>query len=163
MIKEKELREMRQPVRYKDGQNITLTTLQEALQYKAQENGIPVAFYADQIKSGGMLGGSTEECAVMYHPEHKEDYFKIAIIVKHQGNYAFVTINDFGKSTLLGNEGSKQHLKDTFKQGSGAEKVGALVGAGIRRIAKGGANKQKLEQEQMWYTIVSDIFDELDI
>lgn len=76
-------------------------------------------------------------------------------------NYAFVTVNDFGTSKLLGNEGSHEFLMDTLKHGSGSEKVGALVGAGIRRMIKGGRNSQKLEEEQNWYSMVSDIFDEI--
>ena len=161
MIKEKELREMRQPVRYSNAQGITLKTIQEALQHAAQQHGIPVAFYDDQIKFGGLIGGTVEDCIVLYHPNHQKDYFKVAIKLTRQGNFALVTVNDFGTSTLMGNEGSKQHLKDTFKHGSGAEKVGALIGTGLRMMVKGGANKQKLEEEQMWYAAVTDIFDEI--
>jgi len=161
MIKEKDLREMRPAVRYQNGQDITLKTVQEALQHCAQQHGIPVAFYADEIKYGGLIGGSVGECIVLYHPEHEKDYFKVAIRVTHQGNYALVSVNDFGTSKLMGNEGSKEYLKDTLRHGSGAEKAGALIGAGIRMMVKGGSNKQKLEEEQMWYGIVIDIFDEI--
>ncbi len=161
MIKEKDLREMRPSVRYADGNDITLKTVQDAIQHSAQQHGIPVDFYADEVKYGGLIGGGTEECIVLYHPEHQKDYFKLAIRIKRQGNYAFVTVQDFGTSTLMGNEGSKEHLKETFKHGTGAEKVGALIGSGLRKIVKGGANKQKLEAEQMWYSVVTDIFDEI--
>lgn len=161
MIKEKDLREMRPQVRYKDGQSITLQAVQNAIRDCAQANGIPVAFKADQIKYGGLIGGSVVDCIVLYHPEHEKDYFNLAIQVKHQGNYAFISVNDFGTSKLLGNEGSHEFLMDTLKHGSGSEKVGALVGAGIRRMVKGGRNTQKLEEEQNWYNMVSDIFDEI--
>lgn len=161
MIKEKDLREMRPNVRYADGQNITLGTLQTVLQNAANENGIDVAFYTDEVKCGGLIGGSVEPCLVLYHPQHEKDYFKLCIRVKHQGNYAFVSVHDFGVSTQMGNEGSKENLKNIMKSGSGAEKAGALLGAGLRLMFKGGANKQKLEEEQMWYTVVSDIFDQL--
>ena len=42
-----------------------------------------------------------------------------------------------------------------------SEKVGAAIGGGIRNLIVGGANKQKIEEEQMWYAVVSDIFDEV--
>lgn len=161
MIKEKDLREMRPQVRYKDGTGITLQTVKDAITDACRANGIPVAFTSDEVKYGGLIGGSTEPCLVLYHPEHAKDYFRVCIRVKHQGNYAFVQVNDFGSSTLMGNEGSKEMLKDTFKQGTGAEKVGALIGTGLRFIVKGGTNKQKLEEEQNWYAIISDIFDEI--
>ena len=161
MIKEKDLREMRPQVRYKDGQGITLQTVQEAVRACARENGIPVAFRPDQIKYGGLIGGSVVDCIVLYHPEHEKDYFSAAIQVKHQGNYTFVTVNDFGTSRLLGNEGCHAYLMEQLKHGSGAEKVGALVGAGLRRLVKGGRDSQKLEEEQNWYSMVSDLFDEI--
>ena len=161
MIREKDLREMRPNVRYQNGEGITLQALQNALQDAANDNGIPVAFYEDEVKYGGLIGGSTEPCLVLYHPEHEKDYFKICMRIRRQGNYAFVYVNDFGVSTQLGNAGSKEYLKDIMKNGTGSEKVGALVGAGIRMLFKGGANKQKLEEEQAWYAVISDFFDDI--
>ena len=161
MIKEKDLREMRPQVRYRNGQNITLQVLQNAIRGCAQENGIPVAFKSEQIKYGGLIGGNVVDCIVLYHPEHGTDYFNIAIQVKHQGNYAFVSVNYFGNSRLLGNLGSREYLANTLKNGSDADRLGALIGAGIRRVVKGGHNSQKLEEEQNWYSMVSDIFDDI--
>ena len=106
------------------------------------------------------MGGS-EKCLVLYHPDHRRDYWKVCIRIKHHGSYAFVTVNMFGVSTLVGNAEVKQKLKDTMKNADGAEKFGALLGAGIRSLVKGLPNQQKLEEEQMWYSIVSDIFDEV--
>ena len=54
MIKADTLREFRPSVRYKDGSGITLQTVQEAIKDCAQGMGIPVAFYSDQVKSGGV-------------------------------------------------------------------------------------------------------------
>lgn len=51
MIKADELREFRPVVRYRDGNQITLQTVQEAIKDCAQGMGIPVAFYTDQVKS----------------------------------------------------------------------------------------------------------------
>ena len=161
MIKEKDLREMRPQVRYKNGQDITLQTVQNALSDAADEAGIPIAFRDDEVKYGGLIGGSTEPCIVLYHPEHPTDYFNICVRVKHQGAYAFVTVNDFGQSRLLGNQGSHEYLVDTLKHGSNSERIGALMGAGVRRLVKGGRNNQKLEEEQNWYAMVEDIFDEI--
>ncbi len=164
MIKEKDLREMRPRVRYQNGSSITLKTIQNALQDYFNDAAIPVAFYADQIKYGGLIGGSTEDCVVLYHPQHENDYFKVAITVQYQGKFALVTVNDFGSSTQLGNQGSKEMLKEAFKFGSGvatSEKVGMLIGAGARRLLKGGVDQKKLREEQDWYQFVSEAFDEI--
>jgi len=161
MIKEKDLREMRPNVRYQNGESITLQTLQNALQDAANAHGIAVAFYADEVKYGGLIGGGTEPCLVLYHPEHEKDYFKVCIRVKKQGNYAFVSVNDFGQSRQLNNASCQDFRKDVYKNGSMSEKIGAAIGGGIRNLIVGGTNKQKLEEEQMWYAIVGDMFDEI--
>lgn len=162
MIKEKDLRELRPRVRYEDRDNgITLQYLQVLLEQYFQKAGIPIAFRDDVIKFGGLLGGSTQECLVIYHPEHEKDYFNIAVHMKRQGVYVFVTVNDFGESRLFGNQGSSEFLKETLANGDGAEKVGALIGAGIRRLLKGGVDKRKLEDEQDWYLFLRDAFDDI--
>lgn len=161
MIKADDLREFRPQYRYTDGLDITLATVQAVIKEAAAERGLPVAFKPDQVKSGSLFSPTIENCVVLYHPEHENDYYKICIRVSYQGNCAFVSINDFGKSRLEGNAGSRDFLKETLKHGSGAEKVGALIGAGARRIIKGGANKVKFEQEQQYYTCIADLFDDV--
>ena len=161
MIKEKELREMRPQVRYRNGKDITLEVIKEALKNAADDAGVPVGFREDVVLTGGLLSGTGENCLVLFHPEHPKDYFNICVRVKYQGNYAFVTVNDFGVSRLLGNKGSHDYLMETLKHGKNSERVGALIGSGMRRLVRGAHNNQKLEEEQMWYTIISDIFDDI--
>lgn len=73
MIKADELREFRPVVRYRDGSAITLRTVQDAIKDCAQGMGIPVAFYNDQVKSGGLFNKTIEDCIVLYHPEHQKN------------------------------------------------------------------------------------------
>ncbi len=164
MLKEKELTQTRE-VRVPNGQGITLSQVRNALQNEADANGLPIAFASDQIKFGGLIGGSTEDCLVVYHPDHQRDYFNTAVRLKHQGNYAFLTVYDFGTSRLLGNAATAQYTKDAVKNafhgGSKAEAVGALVGKGLRTLFKGGSNKQKQEEEENWYVMLNDIFDNI--
>jgi hypothetical protein len=165
MIKADELREFRPQVRYQNGEGITLMTVQEAIKDCAMKMGIPVAFRWDQVKSGGLFNSSVEDCLVIYHPEHERDYFKFCIRVRRQGVYAFVDINEFGESkqmnkayrSELAKEGAKGYLKagDEYEAGKMAGKViGGLIGSL-------GKSKAKLEEEQMYYQCVFDIFDEI--
>lgn len=62
MIKIDELREFRPTYKYDNGSGITLDAVKEALSAEAEKNGIPVAFYADQVKSGGMFNKKIEDC-----------------------------------------------------------------------------------------------------
>lgn len=158
MIKADTLREFRPSVRYKDGNSITLQTVQEAINDCAQGMGIPVAFYNEQVKSGGLFNSSVEDCIVMYHPEHQNDYFKFCIRVSHQGNYAFVSVNDFGQSKQINKAGRAEAYQQDRKGKSMSYKVGSMIGQGLTTIGK---SKQKFEEEQMYYQCVFDIFDEI--
>lgn len=158
MIKADTLREFRPSVRYKDGNGITLQTVQVAIKDCAQGMGIPVAFYSDQVKSGGLFNSSVEDCIVMYHPEHQSDYFKFCIRVARQGAYAFVSVNDFGQSKQMAKADRAELAKQDRRGKSMSYKVGSLIGQGIANIGK---SKQKLEEEQMYYQCVFDIFDEI--
>lgn len=158
MIKADELREFRPVVRYRDGKNITLQIVQDAIEDCAQGMGIPVAFYADQVKSGGMFNKTVEDCIVLYHPAHQYDYFKICVRVSHQGSYAFVSAMDFGTSKQMNKACQVKACKEDRKGKSMSYKVGSLIGQGIITI---GRNKTKLEEEQNYYACIIDIFDEI--
>lgn len=158
MIKADNLREFRPSVRYKDGNGITLQTVQDAIKDCAQGMGIPVAFYSDQVKSGGLFNSSVEDCLVMYHPEHESDYFKFCIRVNRQGSYAFISVNDFGKSSQMAKADRAEFAAADRKGKSMSYKLGSLATQGLMNIGK---SKQKLEAEQMYYQCVFDIFDEI--
>jgi len=158
MIKADELREFRPQVRYQNGEGITLGTVQDAIKDCADKMGIPVAFENDQVKSGGLFNSSVEDCIVMYHPDHRSDYFRFCIRVKRQGVYAFVSINDFGKSSQMAKADRAEFAKADRQGKSMSYKVGSMIGQGLMNIGK---SKQKLEEEQMYYQCVFDIFDEI--
>lgn len=140
MIKADTLREFRPSVRYKDGNGITLQTVQEAIKDCAQGMGVPVAFYNEQVKSGGLFNSSVEDCIVMYHPEHQNDYFKFCIRVGRQGTYAFVSVNDFGQSKQMAKADRAEFAKQDRKGKSMSYRVGSMIGSGIANIGK---SKQK--------------------
>lgn len=158
MIKVDELREFRPQVRYQNGEGITLMTVQDAIEDCAMKMGIPVAFRGDQLKSGGLFNSTVEDCLVMYHPEHERDYFKFCIRVKRQGVYAFVSINDFGQSSQMNKAGRAEACKADRAGKTMSYKIGSLIGQGLSTVGK---NKAKLEEEQMYYQCVFDIFDEI--
>ena len=94
----------------------------------------------------------------MYHPEHERDYFKFCIRVKRQGVYAFVMVNDFGQSKQMNKANTAEFMKQDRKGQSMSYKVGSMIGQGLRTLGK---SSQKLEEENMYYQCVFDIFDEI--
>ncbi|MCM1541011.1 MAG: hypothetical protein NC121_07100 [Blautia sp.] len=158
MIKENDLREFRDMVRYQNGEGITLQTVQEALKDCAMKMGIQVAFRGDQVKSGGLFNSSVGDCIVMYHPEHENDYFKFCIRVRKQGTYAYVSVNDFGNSKQMAKAGRAEAYQQDRQGKDMSYKIGSMIGQAVTTIGK---NKAKLEEEQMYYQCVMEMFDEI--
>jgi len=158
MISVDVLREFRPIIRYPDGSSITLYAVQNAITERAKEMGLPIAFYQDQVKSGGMFNKVIEDCIVMYHPAHPNDYFKFCIRVSHQGSYAFVNIMDFGSSKQMSKAGQIAAYKEDRQGQSMSYKVGSLIGQAFASI---GSNKAKLEEEQNYYSCITDLLDEI--
>ena len=78
--------------------------------------------------------------------------------MKYEGSYAFISVNDFGQSKQMAKADRAEFAKQDRKGKSMSYKVGSMIGQGIANIGK---NKQKLEEEQMYYQCVFDIFDEI--
>ena len=154
MLKEKNLVEARDQLRIQDGTGVTLSTIQDALKDCANRHGVPLAFENDQAKFGGLIGGATYDCLGAYHPDHKKDYFNFVVIVKYQGNYAFVQTFMTAGADFKGS--FKRMVSDPDLTGA----VGQLLGSGVKALFSLGRNKQKLEEERNWYAMANDIFDE---
>lgn len=124
----------------------------------AQEAGVSVDFYSDQVKSGGLFNKSVEDCFVMYNPEHKNDYYLICIRVQHQGNLAYVIINDFGSSSQMDKFARSEYAKQDRRGKSLSYKIGSVIGSTVRNLGK---NRQKLEEEQRYYDSVQHVLDQV--
>ncbi len=127
-------------VRFPNGNNVNLMTVREAIQNEADENGIPVAFREDQLKSGGLFNKQIEDILVMYNPEHENDYLKFVIRVQHMGKYAFMHVYNMG--------GSKNYRdSNAAAGGSTLKQITGLLGG----------RNAKLQAEEQYYTILADV------
>lgn len=134
-------------LRFRDGSGVNLVSLQEALQDECDANGIPVAFRSDILKTGGLLNKQTEEVLVLYNTEHPKDYLQFMIRVTHQGRYAFLDVFKVG--------GSKNFARNY--RATGGLGTGAAVVQGAFNLLSG--HKQKLQEEENFYTILTDCFE----
>lgn len=142
MIDLKHIRDFRPSVRYMDGASITLQTIQEALKDGAQRYGIPLGFEFDQVKSGGMFSKTVEDCLVLYHPERRKHYYQPVVRIQRQGNVTFVHVGLWGMS-------SNDQMAD------------ATSDSGFFAKAVLGPKKNKIEEEQNYYSILNAILDEV--
>ena len=105
-----------------------------------------------------MFNKKIEDCIVMYHPEHRNDYFLFCIRVQQEGNLAFVAVNDFGASKQMDKFARAEYAKQDRRGKDMSYKIGSMIGSGIRNIGK---SKQKLEAEQNYYDAVQYILDQV--
>ena len=131
------------PVRFPDGENITLAAVREAIQNGADASGIPVAFNENQVKSGTVFNRKVEDVLVMYNPEHANDYLYFIIRIQYMGKYAFMHIYNMG--------GSKN-----YQNFNDAAEGGFLGGLAKAKILAGGG-KAKLQAEEQYYAILKDV------
>lgn len=157
MLHEKDMGEFL-PTAYTDDPNgsITLQNFQSLLSQKAQQVGLPIAFDLDEVKSGGLFNKVVESCLVVYHPEHRKDYFNFCIRVSHEGNRAYVYFSQFGESAQIKKENIADANREARRGQSLAFKMGNMVASGLRTM---GRNKAKLEAEQRYYSELSDLFE----
>ena len=158
MIKTTELREFYPVVRYQEGNGISLQAIAGAIQHAADQKQIPVAFYSDRVKSGNPLAPNFEDCLVLYHPDHRTDYYKICIRVSYQGSYAFVKLMDFGNSA----QGSKFDREEAMKQDRRGKSVSYKIGSLVsQKLITLGKSQAKYDAENTYYVCLHDIFDEV--
>ena len=158
MIKIDELREFRPTYRYENGENISLEAVQNVLAAEAKKHDVPVAFYANQVKSGSFFNKQIENCIVMYPPEHRYDYFTFCIRVQHQGSIVYVAVNDFGSSKQMDKFARAEYAKHDREGKELSYQIGSMIGAEIRNIGK---SKRKLEEEQNYYDAVQYVLDQV--
>ena len=154
MIKADQLKEVRKDTVYKEGKDITLLTLQKELKETAEKYQIQIAFTNDQIKSGGMFNSTTVDCLVVYHPKHPTDYFRYAVSIRRQGVMAYVSVNYFGSSKQTGKAGVSKDALSNLKEGN----LGTAMLGGLMSLGK---NKNKLEEENNFYSALDQIIDEV--
>lgn len=135
------------PVRFPDGKNVNLRTVQAAIKNACDEAGIPIAFGDEQLKSGGLFNKQVEDVLRMYNPDHASDYLRFVIRVQHMGNYAFMHVYNMG--------GSKNFGADNR---AGA---GGLTGGFQKALNFVGGHNAKLQAEEQYYQILQDCLENI--
>lgn len=162
MILGKNLVDIRPQIRIQQGGEVTLEAIERKLHQIANGMGVPMSFAHDKVQFGGLIGSlvgsNIEECLTVCNPSHPSDYFNYAIRVKHQGVYAFVSIQSFGSSRQLKKEAIAENYKQDRRGKALSYQIGSRLGQAVATIGK---NAQKIEEEKNWYAMANDVFDQL--
>ncbi|GAB6106882.1 hypothetical protein [Fusibacter bizertensis] len=152
-------------------EDISLDFLASTILEIANNNQIPIQIETNQIKSGGVFNSEVTDCLVLFHPENRNKYFKIALSIKNQGNIAYVSTNYFGESKnqkkLSMRDNAKTNAKNGAKFGllkaeNGADMMGAFTAIGkgaVGGILSLNASKKKQDDENEYYETVRYIIE----
>lgn len=158
MINIDQCEELRPKVRYSDGANLTISDVKSALEEKIREHGINAIVTREQVKSGGIFNSNVDDCLLIYHRDHQKDYFNHLIIMKKQGNFTYLSTYGCGKSKQIGKQARSDFAKDDRKGKSVSYKLGSVVASTIASV---GLNKNKVEEENMYYDSINFVIDEV--
>ncbi len=184
-IPEKKLEQLYDPIRYPNGEEITLDLIKEKFVEVAENYGLALSVENDEIETGGFFNSSTTPCLLLYNPTYFDDYYKFCITSKPQGKTALINIYSFGKSTQMSKEAFSQNTKVFDGAGSrgtalgilrgGAVGAGFAVGSAATGLVKGGIkalakginaltmDKAALAEEKEWYdlfyAVIAEVFN----
>ena len=161
-VKAKELQEFRPVIRYPSGTDVTLSRLEDEIRKQAAEYSLPIWIEEDEVKYG--LFDDRVPCLLLMHPDHQLDYMKFCAQIRYQGDNPLVSVHLYGTSRQLKKEavaGQSTGAVGALLFG-GAAGVGYAICAGLRKAVNAiGKNRSKLEEEKIWYSQVSEIFDQI--
>lgn len=158
MIKGEELRNFMPEIRFENEESLNLGVIQNTIRLAADSLGVPIAFRDEQVKSGGFFDLVLEDCVVMYHPAHENDYFKFCIRVKRQGNFTFVIINDFGRSKQVDKAYAAEDAQKIREGKDLPFQIGSRIAETLFTL---GRNKRKLEDELRYYDFLTEIIHQV--
>lgn len=154
MIKEKELNNDLETVQIHTPH--TLEEAREIILQLAQANEIAIEIGMDVVKTKGFLSSREIPCLVLAHPDHRNDYFRIVVLV----GTTEIMVASTGVSKQMKKFDIAEANKQIRKGKSMSFKVGNLIGSSLFQLGK---SKQKLAQENAYYeslfAIIGACFD----
>lgn len=145
-------------IKIKGAENVTLSNISQLFKKVSNDYGVPITIGYDTIKIGGLFSSSKLDCITISNSEHLNDYYKLCISVTYQGNVAFVEINDFGYSPQMEKAARAEFAKQDRKGKSLSYKIGSKIGESISNIGK---NANKLDAERQYYSLLTDIINDV--
>jgi len=99
-----ELKEIHPVVCYSPkGDTVTFDAIKSLINKTAKVHGISIAFDYDEVSSGDGDSVIIEDCLVVFHPNHRDDFYNIVFRIRREDDKAFIIKSEYGKSVLLEN------------------------------------------------------------
>ncbi len=144
--------------------HISLNVLGTRILVRAKETNLPLEKAPGKLRRSVFDSG--KDCLILYHPKHKNSYFKKIIYFSPDGPQHTLSIGVTGTSKM-GTKLSKLELakngaKQTFQGGNTsfqtAFAIGSAIGGALGSI---GASQRKMQEESNWYETLNVLLAEL--
>jgi len=83
------------------GDTVSFEAIRDLVGKTARDFGVPISLFLDEIRTEDNGAIVIEDCLVVYHPEHRYDYFSIVFRIRRENESAFIQKNLYGKSLRL--------------------------------------------------------------
>jgi len=93
------------------GDTVSFKAIRNLLEKTAKDFGVPIAFCLEEITSEDRGSLVIEDCLVVYHPKHRQDYYSVIFRIRRERESAFIQKNVYGRSLRF-------NPCDVFKNGS---------------------------------------------
>ena len=144
MINVSDLRDIHPVVCYSPkGDTVTFEAIKKLINRTAKAHGISIAFDYDEVSSGEGDSIIIEDCLVVFHPNHRDDFFNVIFRIRREGEKAFIFKSEYGSSVQLEKTYTLiDAAQDVEKSNSGSDNIDISL----------------LEAEQMYYRALMAIF-----
>lgn len=153
MIKATDLKPTDHPgyrFRAEDAAILSLGGIRNTLLSKNEETyGLPIKIETNQIKSGGLLKSTIEDCLIITNTEHPTDYFGYCLTLSKQGKMAIVKLQYYGSSVLTGKANQTKER----------EQKGTLTGMLANAVF--GVDQAAYNKEYEYYDALESLFAEI--
>ena len=139
------------------GKFIPWENLQTALNRCCGQYSLPVVVEMDKLSEGGFLSGA-EDCVVVYHANHKKDYFSYAITQKELYGSSYLSVffagvsKNWRQKNMVDISRKEQDVQSAVYKATYGEfgSMGSGVTKAFQSALKKGAEK-KLVEEKLYY------------
>lgn len=157
MLTEKDMADFHATIYFDNESNSTsLNDIKIRLEQTAENVGIPLAFSHGKITTYKVFCKTIHDCIILYHPDHKRDYYNFCVYLSRQDNRIFIHIKMFGRSKQFNKHARSEQAKADRLGKELAYQLGSMLGSCLYNIGK---STRKLEEEQEYYSALDQVFE----
>ena len=98
MLKRDDLLSIRTAYQLIDEKGMSIAVLEDSLKGLAGTYEVPLSWERDQIENASGAKEAVQDCLVLFHPDHKDDYYRVVVEFEAPTKLAVLTASIVGSS-----------------------------------------------------------------